>query len=79
MPAISVTSFGAGLAAPDLIRGHTIRTFSSSNCDRPACSANVITGTRPAHDTRLPSSNTADEAANLWDTCTGSAFPNWSG
>src|ERR1700728_4162878 len=72
--AIRVTSFGAGLAAPDLIRGSVIRTFSPSRRDRPACSASVITGTRPAHDTRLSSSNTAESRANLWDTCTGSAF-----
>jgi hypothetical protein len=30
-----------------------------NNFDKPACSASVITGTRPAHDTRLSSSNTA--------------------
>src|SRR5271156_3344132 len=77
--AISVASFGAGLAAPDLIRGALICTFSSSSRDRPACSASATTGTSPAHDTRLSSSNTADSGANLWDTCTGSAFlePVW--
>src|SRR6478736_2724509 len=46
----------------------------ANNSDRPACSASAITGTRPAHDTRLSSSNTADCGVNVWDTCTGSAF-----
>jgi hypothetical protein len=54
IPAITVLSFGAGLADPDLILGSAY----------------------PAHDTRCSSSNTADSAANLCDTCTGSAFPN---
>src|SRR5215207_3959449 len=72
--AISVTNFGAGLAAPDLIRASVICTFSLRRRDRPACSASVITGTSPAYDTRLSSSNTAESGANLWDTCTGSAF-----
>ena len=76
IPAISVVSFGAGLADPDLIRGAAIRTFSASSRDSPVCSASVITGTSPAHDTRWSSSNTADSAANLCETCTGSAFPN---
>ena len=30
MPATTVASFGAGLAAPDLIRGAVMRTFSAS-------------------------------------------------
>lgn len=42
----------------------------------PLCWANIIAGTRPADDTRRSSSNTADSAANLCETCTGSAFPN---
>src|SRR6476659_8959904 len=37
-----------------------------------------MTGTSPAHDTRWSSSKTADAEVNLWDTCTGSAFLNWS-
>src|SRR6476661_10632548 len=78
IPAISVLSFGAGFADPDLILGTAIRTFSERSCASPVCSANRITGTNPAHDTRLSSSNTADSAANLCETCTGSAFPNWT-
>ena len=77
MPATTVASFGAGFADPDLIRGAVISTFSSSKVSSPVCWANLITGTSPADDTRLPSSNTADSAENLCETCTGSAFPNW--
>ena len=35
MPAISVASFGAGFAAPDLIRGAVMRTFSASSRRQP--------------------------------------------
>src|SRR5215208_5915631 len=76
MPATTVASFGARFADPDLIRGATIWTLSERSRVSPVCWANVITGTRPADDTRLSSSNTADSAANLCETCTGSAFPN---
>ena len=76
IPAISVVSFGVGFADPDLILGSMMRTFSERSCPSPVCSANRITGTSPANDTRLSSSNTADSAANLCETCTGSAFPN---
>ena len=79
MPAISVASFGAGLADPDLIRGVVIETFSPSSLRQSGLSARAITGTRPASDTRLSSSNIADSAANLCETCTRSAFPNWIG
>src|SRR5690348_5963101 len=46
----------------------------SNRRESPACSASAITGTRPAHDTRLSSSNTAESGPNVWDTCTGSAL-----
>src|SRR5271165_2674134 len=74
IPAIRVASLGTGLAAPDLILDSTMRTFSPSNSARSVCSASVITGTSPAHDTRLSSSNTAESGVNLCDTCTESAF-----
>jgi len=77
MPAITVVNFGDGLADPDLILGTGIRTLSANNCGRPVWAANVMTGTSPAHDTRWSSSKTADDAMNLWDTCTGSAFLTW--
>ena len=79
MPAISVASFGAGFADPDLILGSAMRTFSASSSDSPVCSASVITGTSPAHDTRLSSSNTAESAAksmrNLHRKCLSRTGP----
>ncbi|SID50079.1 Uncharacterised protein [Mycobacteroides abscessus subsp. abscessus] len=77
IPAISVANFGAGLAAPDLILVSAMCTFSASISTRPVWAASVITGTSPAHDTRLSSSNTADSGVKRCDTCTGSAFLNW--
>ena len=74
IPPIRVASFGAGLAAADLILVSAMCTFSASSSARPVCSASVITGTSPAHDTRLSSSNTAESGKKLCDTCTGSAF-----
>jgi hypothetical protein len=59
IPAMIAVSFGGGLAAPDLTRSLVNRTCSPSSRDSPACSASPITGTRPAHDTRFSSSNTA--------------------
>jgi L-cystine uptake protein TcyP (sodium:dicarboxylate symporter family) len=73
IPAITVVSFGYGLADPDAILGAAILILSANNYGRPVLVASVITGTNPAHDTRRSSSNTADEATKLWDTCTGSA------
>ena len=35
IPAITVSSFGAGFAAPDLIRGVLIDTFSAMICRQP--------------------------------------------
>ena len=35
MPAITVASFGAGLAAPDLIRGSAMWTFSAEQSRQP--------------------------------------------
>jgi hypothetical protein len=59
IPAMIEVSFGVGLAAPDFTRSEVNRTCSSSNRDSPVCSANSNSGTSPAHDTRLVSSNTA--------------------
>src|SRR6202012_1402772 len=74
IPAINVVSFGDGLADPDLIFGAGMQILSANSCGSPVWVASVMTGTSPAHDTRCSSSNTADDAANLWDTRTGSAF-----
>jgi hypothetical protein len=37
-----------------LIRGTAIQTLSPSRRPKPVCSANIITGTNPAHDMNLP-------------------------
>lgn len=78
IPAIKVASFGARFAVPDLIRGVSIATFSVNSLVKPVCSANVITGANPAHDTRSSSSNLAESSANLWNNRTESVFRNWS-
>jgi hypothetical protein len=78
IPAINVASFGAGFADPDLIRGAAIDTFSANTSTSPVCSANLITGTNPASDTRFSSSNIADSAATLCEPCTRSALLNWT-
>jgi hypothetical protein len=59
MPAITAVSFGAGFAAPERTRSLRNTTRCSSRSGRPVCSANAITGTSPAQDTRFSSSNTA--------------------
>ena len=73
IPAITVSSLGAGFAAPDLIRGVVIDTFLAMISARPVCSASPSSGTSPASDTRLSSSNRAEPAVNLWETRTESA------
>ena len=74
IPAITLSSFGAGFAEPDLIRGALIDTFSAMICGSRVCSASPSSGTSPACDTRLSSSKRAEPAVNLWDTRTESAF-----
>ena len=64
MPAISVASFGAGLADPDLILRLRDVDLLGEQTGRPVCSASAITGTNPAHDTRWSSSNTAEAAGS---------------
>src|SRR5258705_7711315 len=76
MPAMIVVSFPAGLTAPDFTRVLGRSTCSPINRERPVCSANSSTGTRPAADTRFRSSNTADPTANVCHDCTGNAFRN---
>src|SRR3954463_5594858 len=73
IPAITVSSFGTGFAAPDLIRDVLIDTFSAMISGSLVCSASPSSGTNPASDTRLSSSNRAEPAVNLWETRTESA------
>ena len=74
MPAMIVVSFPAGFTAPDATRVLGRSTRSPINRERPVCSANSNTGTKPAADTRFCSSKTADPAANVCDDCTENAF-----
>ena len=74
IPAITVVSFGAGLADPDLILGSACDLVD--NRESPVWAAKLITGTSPAHDTDAHHRTPPTSAANLCDTCTGSAFPN---
>jgi hypothetical protein len=76
MPAMIVVSLPAGLTAPEATRVLGSSTCSPINRERPVCSANSSTGTKPAADTRFGSSNTADPTANVCDDCTGNAFRN---
>lgn len=41
IPAITVSSFGAGFADPDLARGAVIDTFPAMICDSRVCSAQL--------------------------------------
>jgi hypothetical protein len=52
IPAITVASFGEGLADPDAILGAAMLILSANNCGSRVWAASVITGTSPAHDTR---------------------------
>jgi len=74
-PAITVSSFGAGFAAPDLIRGAVIDTLSAMISGSLVWAASPSSGTSPASDTRLSSSKRAEPAVNLWETRAGSALP----
>jgi hypothetical protein len=76
MPAMIVVSLPAGLTAPDFTRVDRRSTCWAINRERPVCSANSSTGTKPAADTRFRSSNTADPTVNVYDDCTENAFPN---
>jgi len=74
IPAITLSSLGTGLAAPDLIRDVVIDTLSARIAGSRVCSASPSSATSPACDTRLSSSNRAELAVNLCDTRTRSAL-----
>ena len=75
MPAISVASFGPGLAEPDLIRGTGIHILSANRSASPVWVASAITGTSPAHDTRWSSSKRADAGVKLCRQMTKAGRP----
>ena len=53
IPAMIEVSFPAGFTPAEATRVVPSSTRSAISSDSPACSANAITGTSPAHDTRL--------------------------
>jgi hypothetical protein len=57
IPATIDVSLPTGFTPADLTLVSRIATLSEISSDRPARSANTITGTRPAYDTRFASSN----------------------
>src|SRR6478609_7784971 len=73
-PAMIEASFGVGFAAPDRTRSLVNQTCSSSNVDKPVCSASSITGTRPAQDTRFASSDAATPRCQSCDNLTESVL-----
>jgi hypothetical protein len=58
IPAMIEVTLPAGFTAAEATLVSVIATLAATSSDRPARSASAITGTRPAHDTRLSSSNT---------------------
>jgi len=64
IPAISARIFTAALAPPFA----TIFTCSTSSVLSPQRSANAITATNPAHDTRFGSSKRTPIARRAWDS-----------
>ncbi len=57
IPAMIELSFPAGFTAADFTLVCLIATRPATSSDSPARSASAITGTSPAHDTKLVSSN----------------------
>jgi hypothetical protein len=64
MPAISARIFAAAFAVPLPV----MASVSTSSAVSPHRAASAITGTNPAHDTRLGSSNRTLIAARAWDS-----------
>src|SRR6266508_4720038 len=57
IPAMIEVTLPAGFTPADLTLVAWTATLLEISSDRPACSASAITGTNPAYDTRLSSSN----------------------
>jgi hypothetical protein len=75
IPAMTQASLPAGFTAPDRTFEVANRTRSSSPMS-PVCSASDHTGTKPAHDTRLCSSNRAASTDHPCEDLTESAPGN---
>ncbi len=65
IPATSEATFNPALAPLSV---GTVRC-SSARTGSPAAEARARTGTSPAADTRLGSSNTAEVARGVWQSC----------
>ena len=65
IPATSEVTFNPAFAPLSL---GTVRCFWASS-GRPVLPASATTGTSPADDTRFGSSNTAEVAAGVWQSC----------
>src|SRR3954454_21684531 len=76
IPAMIEVTLPAGFVPAEATRGATEArvTFWATSSESPACSANAITGTRPASDTRLSSSNKAVALDHACDSFTSSAL-----
>ncbi|MGI5143230.1 MULTISPECIES: hypothetical protein [unclassified Streptomyces] len=62
----------ATLASADALAPFFVRvslTMSATMRESPHRSASRITGTSPAHAIRFGSSNAAETAAGVWETC----------
>src|ERR1035437_7525324 len=77
LPATIDVSFPAGFPPAEATLVDRNRTRSPISSDKPARSASAITGTRPANDTRLPSSKIGVARAHASGSFTISAF--WLG
>ena len=79
IPAMIEVSFPAGFAPAEATLDVLNRTRCPINSDSPACSANPISGTRPAHDTRFSSSKTGVARDQTSGSFTLSAFCGLAG
>jgi hypothetical protein len=74
IPAMIEVSLPAGFAPADFTLVAPIATLPEISSDRPACWASAITGTSPAYDTRLSSSNSGCARDQPSGSFTGGAF-----
>ena len=79
IPAMIEVSFPAGFTPAEATLDVLNLTRSAISSGRPARSANPITGTRPAHDTRCSSSKTGAARDHPSGSFTPSAFCGLAG